>query len=83
MSTPFDPLAAALDLAAQLESREADYAIVARRQAESRGMFKLLFFGGKDRVDVERYIQIRTTLDVGYVRAWIVEAVGEDGPLPG
>lgn len=172
MSSPFDPLEAALDFAAALEARGVDYAIggalalsiwseprmtsdvdvnvfvepdrldpvfdaietvgavvdrvVARRHAEDRGMFiarwpslhpldvftpsielsyeaartrvrrridereawflsaeaialfKLLFFRGKDRVDVERLVQVRPQLDRGYVRQQLVANVGDD-----
>ena len=40
-------------------------------------MFKLLFFRGKDRVDLERLIAVRPELDRGYVRRWIVEMMGD------
>jgi hypothetical protein len=39
----------------------------------------LLFFRGKDIVDLERMVALSgPTLDRGYVRRWIVECVGED-----
>ena len=42
-------------------------------------MFKLLFFRGKDLVDLERLVAVRgESLDVAYVRRWIVEMMGED-----
>ena len=47
--------------------------------AESIAVFKLLFFRGKDLVDLERLIAVRgESLDVAYVRRWIVEMMGED-----
>ncbi|NCQ36336.1 hypothetical protein GW813_14940 [bacterium] len=41
-------------------------------------MFKLLFFRGKDRVDLERLVAVRPDLDRDYVRRWIVDMMGED-----
>ena len=47
--------------------------------AEALCVFKLLFFRGKDLVDLERLIAVRGgKLDVVYVRAHIVELMGED-----
>ncbi len=46
--------------------------------AEAITVFKLLFFRGKDRVDLERLVAVRRTLDHAYVRRWIVEMMGED-----
>jgi hypothetical protein len=46
--------------------------------AESIAVFKLLFFRGKDVVDLERLVAVRTELDVAYVRAHIAEMLGED-----
>jgi hypothetical protein len=46
--------------------------------AEAITVFKLLFFRGKDVVDLERLIAVRPELDRGYVRRWIVEMMGED-----
>jgi hypothetical protein len=47
--------------------------------AEAIAVFKLLFFRGKDLVDLERLIGVRgDRLDVTYVRRWIVEMMGED-----
>jgi hypothetical protein len=46
--------------------------------AESLSVFKLLFFRGKDLVDLERLIAVRPDLDRGYVRRAIVEMMGED-----
>jgi hypothetical protein len=45
--------------------------------AEAIAVFKLLFFRGKDRVDLERLVAVRTELDRGYVRRWIVDMMGE------
>lgn len=46
---------------------------------EDTAVFKMLFFRGKDLVDVERLLgMMRGTLDRGYIRAAIVEMVGED-----
>lgn len=45
---------------------------------ESVAVFKLLFFRGKDLVDLERLIAVRgDALDHGYVRRWLVEMMGE------
>ncbi len=46
--------------------------------AEAIAVFKLLFFRGKDIVDLERLIAVNDTLDRDYVRRWIVEMMGED-----
>lgn len=47
--------------------------------AEATAVFKLLFFRGKDRVDLETLVQVRgERLDRAYVRRWIVEMMGED-----
>lgn len=46
--------------------------------AESIAVFKLLFFRGKDVVDLQRLIAVRPELDRAYVRRWIVEMMGED-----
>ena len=45
--------------------------------AEAIAVFKLLFFRGKDRVDLERLIAVRPELDRAYVRRWIVDMMGE------
>ncbi len=46
---------------------------------ESVAVFKLLFFRGKDVVDLERLIAVRgDDLDREYVRRWLVEMMGED-----
>jgi hypothetical protein len=46
---------------------------------EDTAVFKMLFFRGKDLVDVERLLGMMTTsLDRPYIRAAIVEMVGED-----
>lgn len=49
--------------------------------AEATAVFKLLFFRGKDLVDLERLVAVRgTDLDHAYVRRWIAEMMGEDDP---
>jgi hypothetical protein len=46
--------------------------------AESLAVFKLLFFRAKDLVDLERLVAVQgTRLDVGWVRARIVDMMGE------
>jgi hypothetical protein len=46
--------------------------------AEDLTVFKLLFFRGKDVVDVERLVAAQGGgLDRGYVRSWLVSCVGE------
>ncbi len=45
--------------------------------AEAIAVFKLLFFRGKDRVDLERLVAVRPELDRAYVRRWIVDMMGE------
>lgn len=46
---------------------------------EAIAVFKMLFFRPKDRLDVERLIKVQgDALDVGYVRRWLVEMMGED-----
>ena len=47
--------------------------------AEAIAIFKLLFFRGKDIVDLERLVAVRgADLDHAYVRRWIVDMMGED-----
>jgi hypothetical protein len=49
--------------------------------AEALSVFKLLFFRGKDLVDLERLIAVQgARLDVAYVREKIVAMMGEDDP---
>ncbi len=46
--------------------------------AEDLTVFKLLFFRGKDVVDVERLVAAQgNRLDRQYVRTWLVSCVGE------
>lgn len=47
-------------------------------QAEALAVFKLLFFRGKDVVDLERLVAVHPGLDHAYVRRWIVQMMGED-----
>lgn len=45
---------------------------------EAIAVFKLLFFRGKDVVDLERLVAVRgSDLDHAYVRRWIVDMMGE------
>ncbi|MEQ1568384.1 MAG: hypothetical protein ABMA64_22300 [Myxococcota bacterium] len=61
---------------AQLDGREHWYL-----SAEATALFKLLFFRGKDVVDLERLVATQQEkLDHVYVRRWIVEMMGEDDP---
>lgn len=46
--------------------------------AEALTVFKLLFFRGKDLVDLERLVAVRDDLDHQYVRRWIVDMMGEE-----
>ncbi len=46
--------------------------------AEAIAVFKLLFFRGKDRVDLERLLAVRDDLDRDYIRRWIVDMMGPD-----
>ncbi|MDY0002950.1 MAG: hypothetical protein RBU30_16745 [Polyangia bacterium] len=46
--------------------------------AEDLAVFKLLFFRGKDLLDVERLVAFQgPALDTGYIRRWLVDLVGE------
>lgn len=46
---------------------------------EALAVFKLLFFRGKDRVDLERFVAVTAgRLDTAYVRRWICGMMGED-----
>jgi hypothetical protein len=47
--------------------------------AEDLAVLKLLFFRGKDMVDVERLLVLQGAgLDRSYIRSWLVDAVGEE-----
>jgi hypothetical protein len=47
--------------------------------AESIAVFKLLFFRGKDQLDVEKLIAVQgKDLDCAYIRSWLVQMMGED-----
>lgn len=48
--------------------------------AESLAVFKLLFFRGKDIVDLERLIAVRPELDHPWIRRHIVAMMGESDP---
>lgn len=46
---------------------------------EALAVFKLLFFRGKDLVDLEKLVAVQgAALDAAYVRRWIVDMMGED-----
>lgn len=45
---------------------------------EALSVFKLLFFRGKDLVDLERLVAVRDDLDHAYVRRWIADMMGAD-----
>ena len=45
--------------------------------AEAVAVFKLLFFRGKDIVDLERLVAVRPELDTAYIRRWIVDMMEE------
>jgi hypothetical protein len=45
---------------------------------EALAVFKLLFFRGKDLVDLERLVAVRPELDAAYVRRHIALMMGED-----
>jgi hypothetical protein len=47
---------------------------------EALAVFKLMFFRGKDLVDLERLVAGRRGLDVQYVRRWIVDMFDQDDP---
>ena len=50
---------------------------------EDTAVFKMLFFRGKDFVDVERLLGImQGSLDLAYVREALLEVVGEDQFIP-
>jgi hypothetical protein len=46
--------------------------------AEALAVFKLLFFRGKDVVDLERLVAVREELDHAFVRRWIADMMGAD-----
>ncbi len=48
--------------------------------AEALAVFKLLFFRTKDLGDLEQLVALRPDLDRGYVRAKIVEMLGDTDP---
>jgi hypothetical protein len=48
--------------------------------AEAVAVFKLLFFRGKDMVDLERLVAVRPDLDCNYVRRWIIDMMGDGDP---
>jgi hypothetical protein len=54
---------------------------IAMLSAEDLVLFKLLFFRGKDVLDVERLVAFQgPALDRVYVRRWLIDLVGEDDP---
>jgi hypothetical protein len=47
--------------------------------AEDLTVLKLLFFRGKDIVDIERLLVLQgTRLDRSYIRQWLIDSVGEE-----
>jgi hypothetical protein len=69
------------ELLARLCARDAMWAARASGwflSAEAIAVFKLLFFRGKDVVDLQRLIAVGPELDRTYIRRWIVELMGED-----
>ena len=46
--------------------------------AEAIAVFKLMFFRGKDRLDLARLVELAASLDRAYVRHHLVEMFGED-----
>lgn len=47
--------------------------------AEDLTLFKLLFFRGKDLVDIERILAVQgEKLDRDYIRRWLIDCVGAD-----
>lgn len=55
------------------EAQEADFLA-----AEAIAVFKLLFFRGKDKIDLERLVAAQPALDRSYVRHNLVEMLGDD-----
>jgi hypothetical protein len=75
-SVPFSWEAGRTRVRATVEDLDAWYL-----SAEATAVFKLMFFRGKDVVDLERLVATqRERLDHAYVRRWIVEMMGEDDP---
>lgn len=79
MSTPERGAAeAAQRIADALEAAGLPYAI-GGALALAVAVFKLLFFRGKDVVDLERLVAVaQDDLDCAYVRRWIGGMMGED-----
>lgn len=77
-----DVFTPSVDFAWEAERTRVRHAIGAAQawvlSAETIAVFKLLFFRGKDLVDLERLVAVRTELDTGWVRARIREMMGED-----
>jgi hypothetical protein len=61
-------------------TRDVDGQPVDFLSAEALAVFKLLFFRGKDIVDLERLVALRKELDHAWVRAQIVSMMGADDP---
>jgi hypothetical protein len=73
-SIPFSWEAGRTRVRAPLLGREAWHL-----SAEATALFKLLFFRGKDIVDLERLVATQQRrMDLAYVRLWIVDMMGED-----
>ncbi len=67
-----DPAEVARQLADALAAAQIPY-------SEDIAVLKLLFFRGKDMVDVERLLALQgANLDRSYIRHWVVDAMGEE-----
>lgn len=72
-SIPFSAEAARTRKRVELEGRSVPFLSM-----EALAVFKMLFFRPKDVVDLERLLALQPDLDRAYVRAHLVEMVGED-----
>jgi hypothetical protein len=73
-SIPFSWEACRTRVACEVDGRTAWFL-----SAEAIAVFKLLFFRGKDIVDLQRLVAVQgARLDVAYVRRQIVEMMGDD-----
>lgn len=80
---PIDLFFLSIPLHESVARRVVEVALLGRTirilSAEDLIVLKLLFFRGKDVVDVERMVAIQgAALDRNYVRCWLVECVGAD-----
>ena len=76
-----DVFTPSIDFAWEAERTRVRHAIGAASawflSAEAIAVFKLLYFRGKDLVDLERLIALRPELDVAYVRRQVSSMLGE------